>query len=127
MGKGEMFRKRKRLRISCTECGVTVAQYYLKQHMARQHGRCVPQARGVDKKGEGPTTYVVSFPRILQSVRFPVLGCPAVAHSAVRLREHFMFQHFWSWIAVVQEGMEPLPRCNLYRMHITAGRLIKHH
>ena len=50
-----------------------------------------PQTKGVDEKGEGPTTYVVSLPRILQSVRFLVPGCPAVAHSAVRLQEIFMF------------------------------------
>ena len=27
---------------------------------------CAPQTRGGDEKGEGTTTYVVSFPRILQ-------------------------------------------------------------
>ena len=36
-----------------------------------------------------------------------------------------MYQHFWSQVAVVQEGAETLPRCDLCRMHMTAGRLIK--
>ena len=31
-----------------------------------------------------------------------------------------------SWIAVVQEGMEPLPRCDMCGMHMPAGRLIRH-
>ena len=96
-----MFRESKRLRVSCAECGVTVAQYLLQQYMSIQNGICVPHTRGVDKKGEGLTTYVVSFPRLLQLVRCPVTGCPVVAHSAGRLREHLMFRHFRSWIAVV--------------------------
>ena len=82
--------------------------------------------RGVDERGEGPTTYVVSFPRILQLVRCSVPGCPAVAHSTGWLKEHFTFQQFWSQIAVVQEGKEPLPCCNLCEMHMPAGRLVKH-
>ena len=27
---------------------------------------------------------------------------------------------------VLQEGSEPLPRCDMCRMHLKAGRLIKH-
>ena len=54
-------------------------------------------------------TYVVSFPRVLKTVRCPVTGCLSVAHSAVRLRENFMYIHFLSRITVVQGGKEPLP------------------
>ena len=82
--------------------------------------------RGVEEGVEVPTTYVVYLSRIHKSMRRPVLGCPAVAHSAGRLREYFTFQHFRSQIVVVQEGKEPLPRCNLFRMHMPAVRLIKH-
>ena len=53
--------------------------------MAQIHGICVPQTRGVDKVGGGPTTYMVSFPRLLQEIAFPVSGSPSVAHSAVQL------------------------------------------
>ena len=42
--------------------------------------------KGVDEGGGGPTTYLVSFPKILQSLSCPVPGCPSVAYSAVRLR-----------------------------------------
>ena len=41
--------------------------------------------RGVNEKGERKKTYVVSFPRLIQLVRFLVPGCPEVAHSVVRL------------------------------------------
>ena len=104
-----------------------VAQSSLKHHRSSQHGICVPQTRGVDEKGEGPDTYVMSFPGILQSVRCPVPGCPAVCHSAGRLREHFMFRHFRSRILVVQKVKEPLPSCNMCGMHMPAGRIISHH
>ena len=49
-------------------------------------------------------TYMVSFPRVLKTVRFPLPGCPEVAHSAGRMREHFMYRNFLSQIEVVQEG-----------------------
>ena len=81
-GEGATFRERKKESLSCATCGVTVAASYLKAHMARSHCICVPQTRGVDEVGRGPTKYVVSFPKVLQEVRCPVPGFPAVAHSA---------------------------------------------
>ena len=80
----------------------------------------------VEKVREGPTTYVVSFPRVLPEVEFPVLGCLTVTHSVGRLREQFMYRHFRSNLAVVQEGAGPLPRCDLCIIYMPAGRLIKH-
>ena len=114
-----------RLQAICTECDVMMAQSYLKKHMASLHGICSPQTSGVNEKGEGPTTYMVLLPRILQSVRFPVTGCPVVSHRAGRLWENFMFIKFWSHIAVVQERKEPLPHCDLCGMHMPEGQLIK--
>ena len=70
-------------------------------------------------------TYVVSFPLVLKTVKCPVIGCPEVARSAGRLREHFMYQHFFSQISLLQEGKEPLPHCDLCSMHMPAGQLIK--
>ena len=112
--------------VSCAKCGVTVAQLSLKQDMSSQHGICVPQTRGVNEKGEGPTIYVVSFPRLLQVIRCQVPGFTAVSHSAGRMREHFMFQNFQAHMAVVQEVMDPLPRCDRYGMHMSAGRFTRH-
>ena len=82
--------------------------------------------RGVNEKGERTKTYVVSFPRVIQLVRCLVPGYPAVAHSSGRLQEHSMFQHFWYRIAVIQEGKELLPRCDLCVMHMPKGWIIKH-
>ena len=70
--------------------------------MVRSHGICFPQTRGVNELGGGPTTYVVSSPKVLQEVRCPVSGCPAVVHSAGILREHFMYPHFRFKVVVVQ-------------------------
>ena len=57
------------------------------------HGELAWQKYTTDKGGGdsgggwGPVTNMVSFPRVLKTVRFLVAGCPAVAHSAGRLRE----------------------------------------
>ena len=53
--------------------------------------------------------------------------CTTVVHSVVRMREHFMYRHLFAWIAVVQEGREPLLRCDLCSMNIPLGQLLKHH
>ena len=55
-GEGGNFRERKKTQVSCTECGVNVAASYLKTRMEQIHGTCVPQTRGVDEVGGGPTT-----------------------------------------------------------------------
>ena len=118
--------ERNRLKAICTECDMMMAQSYLKKHTWPVYmASAPPQISGVNEKGEGPTTYMVLLPRILQSVRFPVPGCPVVSHRAGRLWENFMFIKFWSHIAVVQERKEPLPHCDLCGMHMPEGRLIK--
>ena len=70
--------------------------------MVRLHGVYVPQTKGVDEVEGVPTTYVVSFPRGVQSVIFLVPGCPAVAYSAGQLLDNFMYQLFRLQVAVVQ-------------------------
>ena len=82
--------------------------------------------RGVDEVGGSPTTYVVSFSKAIQEVRCLVPGCLAVAHSAGRLRKHFMFRYFRSKVEVVQEGKELLPRCDLCGTHMASVWLIRH-
>ena len=37
-----------------------------------------------------------------------------------------MHRHFFSKVAVLQVGSEPLPCCNMSVMHMPAGRLIKY-
>ena len=64
-GEGATFRERNKARVSCATCGMTVAASYLKAHMARSGGICVPQTRGFDEVGGGPTTYVVSLPKVV--------------------------------------------------------------
>ena len=52
---------------------------------------------------------MVYFPWVLKTVICPVTGYPEVAHSAVWMREHFMYRNFFSRILVVQEGRKQLP------------------
>ena len=86
---------------------------------------CAPQTRGINNVGGGLNTYVVSLTRVFQLVKCPVPVFPEVAHSTGRLQEHFMYRHFWSHVAVVQEGAEQLPRCDYYGIHMPAGWIIK--
>ena len=67
---------------------------------------------------------MVSFPRVLKKVRFPVPGFLSLAHSAGYMREHFIYRHFFSQKVVAQEGRETLPRCDLCDMQMPAGKLI---
>ena len=64
-GEGATFRERKKTWVSCTKCIVTVVASYLKTHMMQIHVICIPQTRGVDEVGGGPTTSMVFFPRVL--------------------------------------------------------------
>ena len=52
--------------------------------------------------GGGSFNYVVYFPQVLKKVRCPITNCPSVVHITGRLREHFMYRHFFSRIVVVQ-------------------------
>ena len=70
---------------------------------------------------------MVDFPWVPKTVICPVSGCTEVAHSAVWMREHFMYRHSFARIAVVQEGREPLPHCDLCGMFMLERRLLKHH
>ena len=73
-GEGATFRDRKKKMVSCTVCSVMVSVSYLKSHMAMSHAIRVPQNRSFDEVGLGPAIYVVSFPRVIQEVEYPVPG-----------------------------------------------------
>ena len=69
---------------------------------------------------------MVYFLRVLNLVAFLVDGCLLRENNPGRLIEHFMYRHWKSNVAIIQEGPEPLPRCDHCGMHIPAARLIKH-
>ena len=68
----------------------------------------------------------MSVPWILNLVDCPVDGCPYEAKNPGRLRENFMFRHWKSKMAILQEIPEPLPWCDSCGMHIHAEILFKH-
>ena len=53
----------------------------MRNHMELSYAIILPQTRGVDMGGGGPTTYVVSFPRVLKTMDCLVPGFLAVAQS----------------------------------------------
>ena len=73
----------------------------LRHHMDRTHGRVLLQVRGVDVGGGGLEVNKVSFPRILKLVDCPVEGCLASTKTPGRLREHFIYRHWNSKVAIL--------------------------
>ena len=74
-GEGVTFRERNSTRLSCEVCGSTMAVSSLQNHLYRAYGKIMTQTRGVDVKGGGAETYVVSSQRIVKLVELPVEGC----------------------------------------------------
>ena len=81
---------------------------------------------GVDVARGRIKTYMVSFPQVLKSVACPVVGCLKKVNNPGKLREHFMYCKWKSKVAIIQEGPEPLPKCDHCGMHMPADRPIKH-
>ena len=92
----------------------------------RSYSIVLPHNKGLDVKGGGIETYLVSFPRILKSVEFPLEGCPERTKTPMRLCEHFVYQHWKAKVYIVQEGPTPLLRCDQCRIHMPAARFFNH-
>ena len=84
------------------------------------------QTRGVNVGRGGTETYRVSFLQVLKSLAFPLAGCLERAEEPRRLREHFMYRQCKLRLEIIQEGTEPLPRCDHCEIHIPAVHMIKH-
>ena len=124
--KGETFKERKRARVSCTVCRVTVVASSLKGHTEMQNDRIAPHMREVEIGGGGGIYLCDPPPWVLKMVSCPVTGYTAAAHIAGRPRENFMDRNFLSRIEVVKEGREPIPCYKLCGMNMSEGRLTKH-
>ena len=99
---------------------------YLNINRMLIHVICVPQTRVFDEVGGGSTTYVVSFPRVLQEVKFLVPECPSVAHSVPRTLQEFYVPPLPIQGFGGQRGggtAAPLRFCG---MDMPAGTLIRH-
>ena len=90
------------------------------------NGRNLAQNREVYTKGCGKDIYRVSFHPVLTSMTCPVEGWPEKSHTLGRLKKHFIYRHWKAQVAIVQEGLDPLPQFPSCGMHMHAVRLIKH-
>ena len=66
------------------------------------------------------------FTRIMKSVDCLVEGFSARAKTPGRMRENFMYRHWKLKVSIMQEGPEPLPRCDQCGMHMTAVNIFNH-
>ena len=95
-------------------------------HMERSHRIVLPQMWGVDIYKGIPDTYMVSFPPVLKLVACTVDGFLERANCPGRRREHFMYWHWKLKVPIIQEGSEPLPRCNHCGMLMPVAQLVNH-
>ena len=51
--------------------------------------------------------------------------CPAREKTLGILKEHFMFRQWKLKVSILQEGLEPLPRCDQCGMHMPAASIFK--
>ena len=105
---------------------MTMSAFSLWRHMERSHGIVLPYIRGVDVREGGPETYKVSLLQILKSVECPVEGFRSRANTPVILRENLMYRRWKLKVTIMQEGPEPLPRCDQCKMQMPAASILKH-
>jgi hypothetical protein len=117
-GHGDTFRERQRRRVECSICGVAIAQGSLAIHRRRMHG-LVTMANHDVGPPLPPIPYRVSFPATLRSRNCPVEGCNERLCNRDSLRRHFVYRHFADTICILEEGPQPLPKCELCGMHIS--------
>ena len=101
-------------------------EFSLWNHMEISHGIVLTHIRGVYIRVGGTETYKVSFPHILKSVECPGGGCLAKEKTLRKLQDRFMYRRWKLKVAIMQEGPEPLPRCDQCCMHIPSARIFKH-
>ena len=66
------------------------------------------------------------FPRVPKFVACPIYGCPERVNKPGVIIENFMYWHWKENVTIIQEGAEPLPRCDKCGMHMPSARLIEH-
>jgi hypothetical protein len=127
-GEGQSHRARQRQRVTCPHCGKALAAGSLAHHVRTQHG-LLPEADAgrIDAPGRQPAEYRMSFPRTTRKALCPVDGCPGNATTHANLRRHFMYRHPKDTLVVLEEGLVPLPRCELCGMHVTPATLSSSH
>jgi hypothetical protein len=121
----ELYRERQRRRVECPECGTDLAEGSLAHHMRSRHGTTLRSTYGATRAA--PSSYWVSFTKTLQQKQCPVEGCSGTAPSRDNLRRHFAHRHPEDTLCILEEGLEPLRKCELCRMHVTPNAIKSGH
>jgi hypothetical protein len=120
-GSENTYRERKRQRVECSECQAGLAAGSLLQHMRAKHGTGIQSAFVAAEPV--PMSYRVSFPKIYREGLCPVDGCSGRAANWDLLRRHFVHRHPEDTLCIMEESVEPLPKCELCRMHVTPSAI----
>jgi hypothetical protein len=126
---GLTYNARKRRKILCTYCQKEMQERHLPSHLLHKHNIypdvTAPGSVAVSL-GRASAPYLISMPQRRMSVSCPVEGCPACVSDRFGLRRHFMFRHPACTLAILEEGLVPLPRCPLCRMHLPLASVRTH-
>jgi hypothetical protein len=120
---------RKRRKVLCTHCQKELQERHLPFHLLHTHNIypdvSAPGSVAISL-GRASAPYFVSMPQRRMPMSCPVEGCPACVSDRFGLRRHFMFRHPACTLAILDEGLVPLPRCPSCRMHLPLASVRTH-
>jgi hypothetical protein len=110
---------RKKRRVICDICEVTIQIRHLARHRRDQHGIAIPQAenRTPPHLSNPGTTYLVQIPNCRDKAICPVSGCGATVTARYGMRRHFHHRHINDTTIIIEEE-GPLPRCESCGMFV---------
>ena len=83
----------------------------LKSHQQAQNRKETPPQGETATATPDPMIYRVSFPRVTESIGYPVEVCKGRETTRTNLRIHFILQHMRDMIVIMEEGNRHHPRC----------------
>eukprot|EP00978_Attheya_sp_CCMP212_P011354 scaffold28024_cov58-Attheya_sp.AAC.2 len=108
-GIGESYQARQQRRVVCPVCDASLAQSSLQHHLRVQHGQTTPVGREPAPAVGLSAEYLVSSPKMVNSIDCPIEGCPGKATSKANPRAHFMHRHVKDTLIILDEGTFPHP------------------
>jgi hypothetical protein len=108
------YSARKRQQIECDICNAKIQAKSLTRHKRLKHGidtTITTQQNTPPHLAMLPgNTYEVSMPTYKDPTPCPVPGCGVTIQNRYKMREHFLYCHYYDTIIISEEGL--LPRCD---------------
>jgi Reverse transcriptase (RNA-dependent DNA polymerase) len=115
-------------KVTCTKCNNMVGRSYLKRHQETQ--KCILEnekilremsstVHDVHTNNNSINTVDITMPNYCHEISVngvnetscPVLGCIFHTNKSYKMRQHFRNRHLESTIIIMEDGVNPLPKC----------------